>query len=315
MRWGNRVFTFAVCSLAELFAPPVYGPVQQPNLQINEFLDVLRPPSATQSMLAQVSIPRALGEIDLLTARYPNVFTQSIYGKVDDFELIRIDTPALNTKKPKILITAGVHGNEHLGTLALLEFLHQFAKDPKLNQNFQLSVFPMMNPKAIKEGRRRPEVEDFDFNRLVVPETTIAEIKAFQQSVQNDQFDMALDLHGGPSRTEFFVISETNDKGLAMKALEILPDDLKLNSNDGFFPGRSGTQSDPKRYFMPTGRGYVLGSRAGTVKTYLHSQGIADLAYTLEYPLRLSARTTNMNYAALVRSFFLTLQDSLPASK
>lgn len=310
MRLGNKFFAFALCSLTELLAPPVFGPVQQPTIQIEEFLEVLRTPSINHSMLAKTSMPKLVKEIDSLVSSYPQLFRKSIYGKVEEHSLIRIDTPAPAKDAPKILLTAGVHGNEHLGTLALLEFLHQYAREPELHTRFQLTVFPMMNPRSIEDGVRRP-VEEFDLNRELKAGSPWPESQAFQSAVRGSQFDMALDLHGGPTRTEFFVISEGDDRGLAKKALELFPESLKLDSNDGIFPGRAGTPSDPKRYLM-TSRGVVQSSKEGTVKTYLHSQGITPRAYTLEYPLRLDARTTTMNYAALIRSFLLSLQNARP---
>jgi predicted deacylase len=253
-------------------------------------------------MLAKIKMPRFYEELDQLAKQHPGVYQKSEYGKAGEHPLLRIDS--LKAEKPvgRILLTAGVHGNEHLGSLALLEFLHQFAKDPQLHEKFEIVAFPNLNPRAMEMGERRVP-KDFDMNREIHPKSIWPESQLFQANIRNEKFDLALDLHGGPTRTQFFVIREAEDQGLARKALSIFPESLKLSSNSGSYPGRSGTQSKPMKYLVPA-PGIVESSHAGTVKSYLQGNGIATRAYTLEYPLRLPAQETNENYARLIRSFF-----------
>lgn len=91
---------------------------------------------------------------------------------------------------PRILVSAGIHGDEPAGTLALLEFLE---KDG-FSDAFEWLVFPALNPYGLLAGtRENGEGRDVnrDFKRCRSTESCfyIEQLQAF------DRFDLHLCLH------------------------------------------------------------------------------------------------------------------------
>ena len=52
-----------------------------------------------------------------------------------------------------MLLTAGIHGDEAIGPVAVLKFL-QRALSTSENRNTEFSIFPMLNPWGLKECTR-----------------------------------------------------------------------------------------------------------------------------------------------------------------
>lgn len=91
---------------------------------------------------------------------------------------------------PRILISAGIHGDEPAGTLALLELLQQAQFSP----DFEWLIFPALNPFGLLAGtRENAEGRDLnrDFKRCRSAESCffIEQVSAF------DRIDLHLCLH------------------------------------------------------------------------------------------------------------------------
>lgn len=70
-------------------------------------------------------------------------------GKVGNDDIPLLLSP--NTQGPRILISAGFHGEEPAGCWGILKYL---SSNTFLNRRVQLSVLPIINPTGIRTGRR-----------------------------------------------------------------------------------------------------------------------------------------------------------------
>lgn len=97
-------------------------------------------------------------------------------------------------RRPKILVSGGVHGDEVAGVFAALEFLETLA--PPLTPWFQIAVLPCMNPSGF-ELETLETADGANLNRLFGTETRQPEIVAVDSWLRrlNHRFAVTFDLH------------------------------------------------------------------------------------------------------------------------
>ena len=102
-----------------------------------------------------------------------------------------------NSSNPRkrVLVTAGIHGNEPISTLTAVELIESYMQSSMLQDNFEFTIIPMLNPGGLAKGTRA-DLSKIDLNRtfLIDQEYSISlYIKNFL--ARNLPFDMSLDLH------------------------------------------------------------------------------------------------------------------------
>lgn len=107
---------------------------------------------------------------------------------------------------PRVLITAGVHGDEHAPMLAVRELIRRLESDPELRQGLRgrLTLVPVVNESAFRLGRRCGE-DGLDLARTCPGRSdgSITERTAHALSQLIQDCDFYADLHTGG--TEFCV--------------------------------------------------------------------------------------------------------------
>ena len=153
-----------------------------------------------------------------------------IIGHIEDKEFG--DLPILSvhlapqqmSKEPpiKVLITAGIHGDEPAPLLALLAFLKKWALQGK---NVEVFAFPCVNPTGLLR-RRRGTSQGYDLNRIMDPMAISPEVRILLSAISdiNQTFDVVFDLHednpdvpcdfhdGGSNATGFYVYESARDE-------------------------------------------------------------------------------------------------------
>jgi len=128
---------------------------------------------------------RTLGQIAAGGASYP--MFKIVLGK---------DNPM------KILISAGIHGDEPAGIEAVLEFLES-QRYLKFSQQWEITLVPCLNPWGYEYGVRENH-KSKDLNREFKSISPPQEIKLIQ-SVLDDPFDLALELHEDDGSSGFYL--------------------------------------------------------------------------------------------------------------
>ncbi len=226
-----------------------------------------------------------------------------------DAKILRVRLRTKSSRQPlRVLITAGVHGNEPVGVVTAFDLIQAFSQNANLvGRDIELTVLPALNFDGLVSGRRRL-TSGIDLNRAFTGELERDnKVIAIERAIGRGDFDLALDLHGSNERRQFFIIKQGPDANLANQAIEVLEPRLRLLSDDGKPTGGVGVHGlkgfDPNRYHLEAA-GISTSVNQGTLKSYLATHGTRD-AYTLEYPGQISfaqARAKNLALAlAMIR--------------
>lgn len=154
-------------------------------------------------MLKRVNVDQFL--IDLPVAARHSGFDTVAFGQIGDyplFALIRKGTPStLDAEKRTIYLSAGIHGDEPAGPLALLELLQADA----LPRQHNYYLCPMLNPTGLVSGTRE-SAAGIDLNRDYRDFQSL-EIQSHHAWVQShiDSIDLALHLHEDWEATGFYL--------------------------------------------------------------------------------------------------------------
>ncbi len=142
-------------------------------------------------------------------------------------EILAARFPTTNGSEPelRVVITGGVHGDEPAGAGAALAFAEWLATNPVIRERVEFVVIPMVNPRGLEDGTRRTP-EDVDTNRSLGPdaEHKTQEGKIVTAFLENNAFDLGIDLHSGsPKRNGFWLMHRGAEDllGPVMKAFDV----------------------------------------------------------------------------------------------
>jgi predicted deacylase len=169
----------------------------------------------------------------------------------------------------KVLITAGVHGNEPCGPAAAMLFVEQLLADAKALAGLDVTVIPAVNPRAyIANTRRVPE--DIDLNRVFGAEDAPAEAKNLVRYLTGRRYDLGLDLHSGSAKKRGFWTLHRGARDLLVPAM-------------GRFAERWPVLRKDTKSYTITDPGVGTSTNRSTLKDFVHDQG-TPRTVTLEAP-------------------------------
>ena len=218
-------------------------------------------------------------------------FAMREIGRVGGHPLVRIDMgpgarPGASGRPLKVLITAGVHGDENIGIKSTLQFMHWVQSKPALRDNYQFTIVPNINPTGL-ELRTRRTATDVDLNRAFQADHFVYESQRVKTALAGEHFDVAIDMHAS-GKNGFFLIRGGDDQGLAKRALRAMPAASLLAPNRATLAAHE--DRDKARGRISVYDLYTLGGAqtqtAGTLKGFMQQHGARN-AYTLETPRRL----------------------------
>ena len=96
--------------------------------------------------------------------------------------------------KPRVMIAAGIHGDEPAGVEAALQFLETNAGDEELLSRFQITVFPCNNPTGW-ERNTRENWQGIDLNRGFATQDPAPEVALITRALQGRCFDLVFEMH------------------------------------------------------------------------------------------------------------------------
>lgn len=178
--------------------------------------------------------------------------------------------------KMRVLITGGVHGNEPCGTAAAMLLMEQALRNPKMREEIELVVIPLVNPRGLRDGTRRTP-EDVDLNRTfhddhghAPHETNAVRDYLLAQTGRKGAFDVALDLHSGKAdRNGFWILHDDAEDAAA----------FAMKRFAQTFPALS-EGADPYTLSAP---GVAMSDNQGTLKSFAKDAG-TPLSFTIEAP-------------------------------
>lgn len=239
-------------------------------------------------------------------------FRQSLRNQVtvkkafvyDGEPVYRIDIPSRSPGAKKILITAGVHGNESVTTATILELIPYLAYNTRIRNDFDIVIYPNMNPWGLINNQRKLG-NGIDYNRTFAKGEEQQITKLFKASLRDQQFDLGLDLHESYFRDSFFIIrGQRGDNRYLADVFADIDPGILLTSPTGNYPYSVRLKNDPTkiRYKLES-EGVATSTNSGTVKSYF-SEGLGiPRGYTLESSIHIELGQRKAYYKKLVLSF------------
>ncbi|MFH1808389.1 MAG: succinylglutamate desuccinylase/aspartoacylase family protein [Pseudomonadota bacterium] len=192
-------------------------------------------------------------------------------GSVDDWPLDALHLPCTSPPPAlRLLVTGGVHGNEPCGPSAALLLAECVAANPTLRGRIDLTVIPLLNPRALDAATRRTP-EGLDLNRAFRdgPDAP-SEVRAVAGLLDQHTYDLALDLHSGKAKRNGFWVLHHGARDLMEAAMRRF---------DERWPVLNGN-TRPYRMAVP---GVGESGNDDTLKNFVARRGVPETA-TVEAP-------------------------------
>lgn len=130
-------------------------------------------------------------------------FTAEYFGHREDFPLVAFHLAPANPRA-RVYISAGVHGDEPAGPMAVLELFRRRAFHPEVAYH----IVPVVNPLGL-QAKTRENGDGVDINRSFGPTPSTPEAAALQGWLGEQQFDLALCLHEDYGAQGFYLYELT----------------------------------------------------------------------------------------------------------
>ncbi|WP_164848298.1 DUF2817 domain-containing protein [Halobacteriovorax sp. HLS] len=236
---------------------------------------------------------------------YRNELSVKSIGHYDGEDILRIDIPGRGaTPRKKVVITAGVHGNESAGVVTSLEFIKKNIYNPHVRNNFDIVIIPYLNPGGLKNNSRRLN-NNIDLNRTFKKSAEQRVTNILRSTHEDEHFDLSLDLHEAPTRDKFFIIkSEVDDNYLTKNVLSNIDTNYLVTDKLGQYPGEMMSATSNKKAYDLYAPGEVASSNIGTVKGFYRHNMNVFYSYTLEAPGKFDLDKKIDIYTNIVEYYF-----------
>lgn len=112
------------------------------------------------------------------------------YGTAGGFSLPMLERLGKREEAARIYISAGIHGDEPAGPMAILDLLRR----RELPEAFHYTIYPLLNPRSLVAGTRESP-EGLDLNRDYGAAPQSVEVRAHKESVPQLPYAVTLCLH------------------------------------------------------------------------------------------------------------------------
>lgn len=127
----------------------------------------------------------------------------------------------------RVLLSAGIHGDELAGVEALCEWLEAQAY-VKFLERWNITMLPCINPWGYEFGTRENS-EGYDLNRGFGSSHPAQEV-LFVQSVMQERFDLSLELHVDEDSTGYYLYETVQPgAGIGQRVLEGIYSTMQVN--------------------------------------------------------------------------------------
>lgn len=243
--------------------------------------------------------------LDLPHVKASEVAQLGTDGK-EEFPLFKFESKGTSSgrRRPlKVLITAGVHGNEPIGVLTAMDLVNALANREDLRQlDIEWTVLPNLNTEGLVDHKRLMR-DHSNLGRTFGDGLWGAVSKKVAAVFGDGPYDLVLDLHGSNRRTQFFLIKAAEDGGLGLSALDQIDPALRLRTEQGEPTGYVAAPDDQggqdAQHYVLEAPGLSTSFNVGTIKGYWKSRG-TPYSYTVEYPGSIpydTARAVNFQLA------------------
>ncbi len=111
---------------------------------------------------------------------------------------------------PRILLSAGIHGDEPAGPHAVLELLRSEIGNPGFSNLINLTSFPLINPSGFL-NKTRTNREEIDLNREFAKGHPSPEIRCLMDVLRNRTFELSIEFHEDVDTKGFYLYEHFPD--------------------------------------------------------------------------------------------------------
>ena len=132
----------------------------------------------------------------------------------------------------RVLISAGIHGDEPGSVESLLSFLENSNYSPYIN-HWEITLLPCINPHGYEFGTRENH-QGKDLNRLFKEDDPPTEV-SFAQSILSTPFELTIELHEDNESTGYYLYQkgiDAKDDELGYEILDTIKSIMPINLND-----------------------------------------------------------------------------------
>ena len=157
-----------------------------------------------------------LGYIEYLNKKYP--FQRIIIG---------------GQKSRRVLISAGIHGDEPSGIETILSFLKSGQYKSHLDE-WEITILPCINPYGF-ENNTRENHDDKDLNRLFKVQLPPLEVQLAKSTIKSSYFDISIELHEDSDSNGYYLFQKSNEPNglkIGLKVIEAVKEIIPINLDD-----------------------------------------------------------------------------------
>ncbi len=241
-------------------------------------------------------------KLQVLQRENPEILTLEIVDTSDWMPVYKLTVRSQSSlkRKVRVFVSSGVHGNEPEAVRVALHWLERVLENPRLLEQLEIVMIPMVNPGGLSRFLRTTFIDKLDLNRTFQlhveqhwdPESESPHHGSIAQKImtnpRDENFDLAVDLHGSIYATGFFIVGSKESLDLAKRVVDQMDVVWFAVPPDGKFPGKIGTVNDPNRYEVLS-PGISVSSNSGTLRQFHQEHLRTPYSSTLEYPQRLES--------------------------
>ena len=136
-------------------------------------------------------------------------------------------------KSRRVLISAGIHGDEPAGVETICTFLESGKYKSYLNK-WDFIILPCINPYGF-EHNTRGNHDNKDLNRLFKLDSPPLEVKLTQSVIESSYFNLTLELHEDSDSHGYYLFQKSNKPfgiELGYKIIEAVKEIIPINLNE-----------------------------------------------------------------------------------
>ena len=240
-----------------------------------------------------------------MSERFKNELQVSRAFSYDGRDVLRVDMPArVPNPKGRVIITAGVHGNESVGTGALVEMIEELVYNSKLRNEYDFVFFPALNPGGLEKNSRYLN-NGIDYNRTFKANHEEKLTNLLKENLRGERFDLGLDMHEAYTKKGFFIIkAQNNDEEYVKEVVSSIDQEYIFKAPKGEYPYNVPNTKNPNlTSYVLTSPGVTASFNKGTVKSFFKDDLGATHSYTLESSGQIELTKRIEIYKQLVMSF------------
>jgi murein peptide amidase A len=168
--------------------------------------------------------------ISCLERTHPDLIEINHTYQIYTYPLIKLVLGKGNPRR--VLISAGIHGDEPAGIVTILSFLEKNHYSSYINQ-WEITLLPCINPHGYEYGTRENHDEK-DLNRLFKEAQSVTEV-SFAQSVLSTPFELTIELHEDNESSGYYLYQkgiDVIDDKIGFEIIDAIKNIMPINMDD-----------------------------------------------------------------------------------